>query len=219
VGWQPAIRDQPQPAAPDRQHTADRKCRIGLKAVGASTPSRPGTFRTGRRTRKRRWAMRSRLINARFAGKCRVCGKAVAKGEEVYFAKHYGVRCLGCGRTQQMTSRFHRSAAKNGVDRTAANAGADGSRAGYHRSEEPRRPALRRRHPPLRVLLRDRCRRGCLCDYAQNDTNRERIRQTQGSALSGHDRWAITSHAIGSWVSCITQHRSAGGRRSDAPSS
>ena len=39
----------------------------------------------------------SRAISARFAGKCRQCGKAVAKGEMVYFAKGYGVRCSGCG--------------------------------------------------------------------------------------------------------------------------
>ena len=41
--------------------------------------------------------MNSRAISARFAGKCRQCGKVVAKGEMVYFAKGYGVRCSGCG--------------------------------------------------------------------------------------------------------------------------
>lgn len=41
--------------------------------------------------------MNSRLISARFDGKCRTCGKAVHAGEPVYFAKHYGVRCSACG--------------------------------------------------------------------------------------------------------------------------
>src|SRR5512138_137680 len=59
--------------------------------------SKPGTSRTGPLMRKRRWPMRSRLISAFFAGKYRVCGKSVAKGEQVYFAKHYGIRCTGCG--------------------------------------------------------------------------------------------------------------------------
>lgn len=29
--------------------------------------------------------------------KCRACGRAITKGETVYFAKHEGARCLGCG--------------------------------------------------------------------------------------------------------------------------
>ena len=58
----------------------------------------------------------SRAILARFAGKCRQCGRSVAKGEAVYFAKGYGVRCSMCGAhpadAQPMPSR---SAAKSGL--------------------------------------------------------------------------------------------------------
>lgn len=41
--------------------------------------------------------MNSKLITARFDGRCRNCSKSVKTGEPVYFAKHYGVRCSACG--------------------------------------------------------------------------------------------------------------------------
>ena len=41
--------------------------------------------------------MNSRLITARFSGKCRKCERTVVKGEPVYFAKHFGIRCEACG--------------------------------------------------------------------------------------------------------------------------
>lgn len=41
--------------------------------------------------------MTPRLIKSFFTGKCRICGKTTAKGEQVWFAKHYGIRCQACG--------------------------------------------------------------------------------------------------------------------------
>ncbi len=41
--------------------------------------------------------MKPRLIQAFFNGACRTCGKKVAKGEQAWFAKHYGIRCQACG--------------------------------------------------------------------------------------------------------------------------
>ena len=41
--------------------------------------------------------MKPRLIPARFKGRCRACGQSVQPGQNVYFAKHYGVRCEACG--------------------------------------------------------------------------------------------------------------------------
>src|SRR4051812_21237169 len=41
--------------------------------------------------------MKPRLIQAFFNGSCRVCGKKVLKGEQAWFAKHYGIRCQACG--------------------------------------------------------------------------------------------------------------------------
>jgi hypothetical protein len=41
--------------------------------------------------------MTPRLIKSFFAGNCRTCGKNTPKGEQVWFAKHYGIRCQSCG--------------------------------------------------------------------------------------------------------------------------
>jgi len=134
--------------------------------------------------------MRSRLIAARFAGKCRICGKPVAKGEDVYFAKHYGVRCASCG---PHTSDDQPLPAKRGKKSRKAEPvptpvpshrdldvtdpkgrGAQRCSDGIHRYE----------FASVSDAVED-----ALCDYAQNDTNAERIRATQSSALSGSDRW------------------------------
>ncbi|WP_428937784.1 DUF7192 family protein [Fontivita pretiosa] len=131
--------------------------------------------------------MRSRLIAARFAGKCRVCGKPVAKGEQVYFAKYYGVRCAGCG------------------PHTADDPPLPSKRGKKSRRFAP--PPFSKREPDV-TDPKDRAAQLCtdgihryefysvkdavedaLCDYAQNDTNRERVRAAQNHALSGSDRW------------------------------
>ncbi len=41
--------------------------------------------------------MKSTKIPARFKGKCAKCGASVAKGDPVYWKKHFGVKCEACG--------------------------------------------------------------------------------------------------------------------------
>ncbi|MCL2646138.1 MAG: hypothetical protein FWD61_03920 [Phycisphaerales bacterium] len=43
------------------------------------------------------YAKKPRLINAFYSGVCRACDKKVIKGEQAWFAKHYGIRCPACG--------------------------------------------------------------------------------------------------------------------------
>lgn len=42
--------------------------------------------------------MESKQIPARFKGRCRTCGAEVAEGEQVWWKKHYGVKCSKCGK-------------------------------------------------------------------------------------------------------------------------
>jgi hypothetical protein len=135
--------------------------------------------------------MRSRLIPARFNGKCRQCGRVVAKGEPVFFAKHYGVRCVSCGThtaddaplpsKRSEKGRYGRRPAEPqpaaeppmtvpNAGRLAAWRGEDG----IHRYE----------FKSVREAVED-----ALQDYAQNDTNRKRIRASQEQALSGEASW------------------------------
>ncbi len=41
--------------------------------------------------------MTPRLIRSIYTAPCRVCGATQLKGVEVWYAKHYGVRCISCG--------------------------------------------------------------------------------------------------------------------------
>ncbi|MGA2500504.1 MAG: hypothetical protein ABSH20_22405, partial [Tepidisphaeraceae bacterium] len=136
--------------------------------------------------------MRSRLIHALFPGKCRVCGKTVCKGDEVYFAKHHGVRCLSCGPHPADDQALP---PKKGSKRAA--------RESVPPTPAPCQPGdLDVTDPNGRAAVR--CEDGihryefnsvseatadALCDYAQNDINRERIREVQNEALSGKSRW------------------------------
>lgn len=135
--------------------------------------------------------MRSRQIPARFNGRCRQCGKAVAKGEPVYFAKHYGVRCEACG------------------PHTADDAPLPSKRGKKSRTARKPEPQSNPAEPPMQVADPHRLAawRGedgihryefksvreavedALTDYAQNEHNRERIRASQDAALSGSDSW------------------------------
>lgn len=141
--------------------------------------------------------MRSRLVKAFFAGKCRCCGKSVAKGDEVYFAKHYGIRCLGCGPhtadDQPLPSKRGKTGhrPKSGRPIPAPEPVPTPKPGGLDVTDPKGRAAQRCAdgiHRYAFYSVTDAVE-DALCDYAQNDTNRERIRQTQESALSGHDRW------------------------------
>jgi len=63
-------------------------------------------------------APKARFIQAFFAGTCRACGCKVAKGESVWFAKHYGIRCEKCGphtsSDQPLPSKRKAKSAKRG---------------------------------------------------------------------------------------------------------
>lgn len=148
--------------------------------------------------------MRSRIINAFFAGKCRCCGKPVAKGDEVYFAKHYGVRCLSCGPhtadDQPLPSKRSKKTrrpvpipapATQPSDRAIGKPVAIPTAGGLDVTDPKSRGAQRCADGIHRFSFFSVCDavEDALCDYAQNDTNRERIRSTQDSALSGASRW------------------------------
>ena len=98
--------DHPQPAPPRRLHPPGGQRRQGAARRARSLDQVKARYfqdwSADEQAKvsvslKEVTTMNSRLIPARFAGKCRTCGKAVAKGEPVYFAKHYGVRCAACG--------------------------------------------------------------------------------------------------------------------------
>jgi hypothetical protein len=141
--------------------------------------------------------MRSRLIHAHFPGKCRICSKTVCKGEEVYFAKHYGVRCLSCGPhtdpdqpmpAKRGSKRYARSAAPTPAPEPAPSP----AKFGNLDVIDPKSRAAQRcadgihryQFNSVSEAVED-----ALCDYAQNDTNRERVRSTQADALSGQSQW------------------------------
>ena len=152
--------------------------------------------------------MRSRLIPARFKGRCRTCGGEVHAGQPVWFAKHYGVRCSKCGPHTASDGRLpsKRELARPRIDRPPA----------------PSRPAPIREYRPvpmpmggnsealyLPVSVGNRAAAepgsdgvyritwadgvgsvidDAYTDYAQNDSNREFL--TNGQREHARDRWA-----------------------------
>ncbi|MCY3024596.1 MAG: hypothetical protein NTW87_36945 [Planctomycetota bacterium] len=149
--------------------------------------------------------MRSRRIAAFYNGHCRVCGKAVPKGEDCYFAKHYGIRCLCCGPhtalDERLPSKRHAMAARKSEPASTPSM--------------PAKPRLTEAPDPRFTPLDEspdfnpqdhaavRCEDGvhriefgsireivedALSDYAQNDPNRERIRDARDMLLSGSER-------------------------------
>ena len=143
--------------------------------------------------------MKTRLIPARFKGRCRACGKEVLPGQNVYFAKHYGVRCEACGphtdADAPLPSR-HKAKPSSSIPSSIP-------------SSKKRRKALPEASPAAGAMPGENVAQCCadgvhryefasvteavrdaLDDYAQNDGNAEFIRQRQGHALSGKDDWA-----------------------------
>ena len=152
---------------------------------------------------------KTRMIQARFAGKCRACGCAIAKGENVWFAKHYGVRCENCGAhtaddqplpSKRPGKRRRRSSEPRRPVPPApsdpAPTPAPGTKAPAARGTMPGPEALakqaecgsddvyRVQFDSIRAMVED-----ALDDYAQSDLNRERIRAAQDDALSGREAW------------------------------
>lgn len=152
--------------------------------------------------------MKSRRIAAFYPGRCRICGKAVAKGTEIFFRKHFGIRCLDCGPHTADDARL--PSKRKGVRTRPAPKPAptpapepprwtsfkgDGrfkpldealgfearSRAalegsdGIHRIE----------YGSVREIIED-----ALSDYAQSDSNLERLREIQAMAFSGQASWS-----------------------------
>ncbi len=130
--------------------------------------------------------MTSRLIPARFAGKCRVCGKAVAAGDKVWFAKHYGVRCEACGAhtAQDAPLPSKRGAKARTPFRPSPSIPAGGANNGDHRADRCADGTTRFEFDSVTEAVED-----ALDDYAQNDTNREKIRGQMAAALSGRSAW------------------------------
>jgi hypothetical protein len=139
--------------------------------------------------------MRSRRIVAFYKGQCRVCGKALPKGDECYFAKHYGMRCMSCGphtsedeRLPSKSKARHRAdpapvpeppveepprSQPSGLDASTRTAVRDEN--GIHRVE----------YGAVREIVAD-----ALNDYAQTPENREALQLLHARAFSGRDRWA-----------------------------
>lgn len=146
----------------------------------------------------------SRRIRAFYPGLCRVCGRPIAKGTEIYFRKHYGIRCVECGPHTSQDERLPSKRAGRKKARSAPQPApapvpwepftgdgrfrpateVPGFRAqdraailesdGVHRIE----------YGSVRELVED-----ALSDYAQTDGNLERLRGIQAMAFSGTASW------------------------------
>lgn len=139
-------------------------------------------------THSNRFHERSRIIVAGRQLTCAGCGATIFRGERAWYAncREAGYRCSGCGQhpvgsnirpatPPASSSRKPKRPslplpAMDTARPTAAYRGADG----VHRYE----------FASIGEAVAD-----ALDDYAQNDGNRERIRDSQNSALSGRDRW------------------------------
>jgi hypothetical protein len=140
--------------------------------------------------------VKTRLIPARFKGRCRACGKEVLAGQNVYFAKHYGVRCEACGPhtdadaplPSKRKGEKSSSSMPTGKKRSKALPDASpaaGAMPGENVAQRCADGVTRYEFGSVTDAVRD-----ALDDYAQNDGNAEFIRQRQAQALSGKDRWA-----------------------------
>jgi hypothetical protein len=144
--------------------------------------------------------IKSRLIAARFAGRCRACGASVAKGDNVWFAKHYGVRCQGCGPHPDDSERLpskhpygSRKPAESSplpVPKRRKVALPDptkggGAMPGENLAQRCHDGVYRYEFGSVTEAVKD-----AMDDYAQNDGNAEFIRRRLGHALSGRDSWA-----------------------------
>ena len=143
--------------------------------------------------------IKSKLIQARFAGRCRGCGTTVTTADQVWFAKHYGVRCQACGPHPDDAERLP-SKSKGKARRSPSTTNAKKSR---------RKAALPDPTKGGGAMPGENCAAACaddvwryefnsvsdavrdaLDDYAQNAGTQEFLRERLKHALSGKDSWA-----------------------------
>ena len=137
--------------------------------------------------------MNSRLIPARFKGKCRICGKVVQPGDMVYFAKHYGVRCQSCGphtaddepipskrssQSSKSRSKFSSKREPKGSQKFSGKSSAQLSVWGADGID-------RITFDSIAEAIKD-----AMTDYAHNEENRLFIAGRMKEHMTGHDRWA-----------------------------
>jgi hypothetical protein len=137
--------------------------------------------------------MTPRLISAFYRCTCVGCGKSIAKGDRVWFAKHYGVRCESCGRHPSDAQPTNPNRRKDGQEHR-------------RKHREPRREqeaeASRRSSGSVRRAFQ--CEDGvyrhdyssvgeavstAFIDAAQNESARAEVNQHQDAALTGHAAW------------------------------
>lgn len=64
--------------------------------------------------------MKSTLLNAKFKGICRICGKRIRVGDQVWYSKNHGLRCTTCGHHQSTDSRISKWDVKRPTSRPEA---------------------------------------------------------------------------------------------------
>ena len=119
--------------------------------------------------------MRPYLRPAPHSGRCNRCGHRLAKGDRVYYAKHWGMRCEGCGCPDGATARPPKS------KRTQP---AGGAMTGEKPARKGSDGVYRYEFAGVGEAVRD-----ALDDFAQNDSNAEWLRERLGRALGGADEW------------------------------
>ncbi|MCK6470861.1 MAG: hypothetical protein L6R28_03865 [Planctomycetes bacterium] len=152
--------------------------------------------------------MKSRRIPAFYPGRCRICGKAIAKGTEIYFRKHFGLRCLDCGPHTDADERLpsKRTTARtklrpkpapapepakpqwtpfNGDGRFKPVDDAPGFNAKDRAAREGEDGIHRIEYGSVREIVED-----ALSDYAQTLSNQERLREIQAQAFTGSNKWS-----------------------------
>ena len=120
--------------------------------------------------------MRPYLRNAPHGGHCKRCRRRIAKGERVYYAKHFGMACQDCGCSESAESRP--APRKTGVPTGDAMTGEKSARQcadGVWRFE----------FGSVGEAVKD-----ALDDFAQNMTSQEHLRKRMAEALSGRDEWS-----------------------------
>ena len=126
--------------------------------------------------------MRPYLRPAPHNGRCNRCGHRLAKGERVYYAKHWGMRCEGCGCPDGATARPPKKSATAGKSKGAQPAG--GAMTGEKSARRCSDGVYRYEFAGVGEAVRD-----ALDDFAQSDWNAEWLRERLSRALSGRDEW------------------------------
>ena len=130
--------------------------------------------------------MRPYLRSAPHNGRCKKCRRLIAKGERVYYAKHWGMACTqcGCGDSDTPTPAAKPTPApKAKREKTAGGAG--GAMLGEKGVRKCADGVYRMEFSGVGEAVRD-----ALDDYAQNLSCQEFLRGRLETALGGKDAWA-----------------------------